>query len=103
MVVSRPSRWGNPFKVGGYAEAPNGRGSTLRRVRDQASAVRWFKAMLKQGLTPPFALANIRAELVGKNLACWCKIGTPCHADVLLQLANAHLENDAHKPSGENQ
>jgi hypothetical protein len=28
------------------------------------------------------------AELKGKNLACWCKLGTPCHADVLLKIAN---------------
>lgn len=89
VVVSRPGKWGNPFKVGGYAEVPNGRGSTLRLVRDQESAVRWFKAMLKQGLTPPFALANIREELRGKSLACWCKPGTDCHADVLLDIANA--------------
>jgi hypothetical protein len=27
-------------------------------------------------------------ELRGKNLACWCKPGAPCHADVLLELAN---------------
>jgi hypothetical protein len=26
--------------------------------------------------------------LRGKNLACWCKLGEPCHADVLLELAN---------------
>lgn len=32
-------------------------------------------------------------ELCGKNLACWCKPGTPCHADVLLDLANG--ESDA--------
>lgn len=28
-------------------------------------------------------------ELRGKNLACWCKPGKPCHADVLLEIANA--------------
>lgn len=39
------------------------------------------------GEAPP--LDRIRAELRGKNLACWCKPGTPCHADVLLELANA--------------
>jgi hypothetical protein len=33
------------------------------------------------------ALPNLR----GKNLACWCKPGDPCHADVLLELANAPL------------
>jgi hypothetical protein len=27
--------------------------------------------------------------LRGFNLCCWCKIGDPCHADVLLELANA--------------
>lgn len=27
-------------------------------------------------------------ELRGKNLACWCRSGEPCHADVLLELAN---------------
>ncbi len=31
---------------------------------------------------------EIRAELVGRDLACWCKPGDPCHADVLLELAN---------------
>lgn len=29
-----------------------------------------------------------RAALAGKNLGCWCPIGAPCHADVLLDLAN---------------
>ena len=28
------------------------------------------------------------APLRGKNLACWCRPGSPCHADVLLELAN---------------
>ena len=28
------------------------------------------------------------AELRGKNLMCWCAIGPPCHADVLLEIAN---------------
>jgi len=31
---------------------------------------------------------EIRAELAGKNLACWCPLDQPCHADVLLELAN---------------
>jgi hypothetical protein len=30
----------------------------------------------------------IRA-LRGKDLACWCREGEPCHADVWLRLANA--------------
>jgi hypothetical protein len=31
---------------------------------------------------------EIRQELRGKNLACWCPEGSPCHADVLLEIAN---------------
>ena len=27
-------------------------------------------------------------ELRGKNLSCWCKQDDPCHADILLDLAN---------------
>lgn len=27
-------------------------------------------------------------ELRGKNLACWCPLDQPCHADVLLEIAN---------------
>lgn len=33
--------------------------------------------------------ADIALELKGKNLSCWCKIGEPCHADFLLEIANA--------------
>ena len=32
--------------------------------------------------------AEIKRELRGKNLACWCPDGGPCHADVLLEIAN---------------
>lgn len=60
-----------------------------KATRAFLAAVEAFRRMLKDGKTPPFSLADMRVELHGKNLACWCKIGTPCHADVLLELANA--------------
>jgi len=31
---------------------------------------------------------EIRAELAGRDLACWCPVGSPCHGDVLLAVAN---------------
>ena len=34
-------------------------------------------------------LAEIRRELSGRDLACWCPVDQPCHADVLLELANS--------------
>lgn len=37
---------------------------------------------------PPPTIDAIRAELRGKNLACFCALDRPCHADVLLKLAN---------------
>lgn len=33
-------------------------------------------------------VARVKAELAGKNLACWCPLDAPCHADVLLEIAN---------------
>jgi hypothetical protein len=42
--------------------------------------------LIRGGGNPP--LDEIRAELAGFDLACWCRIGDPCHADVLLVLAN---------------
>lgn len=77
VKVCRPGKWGNPFRVGDWR--PDGEGF----IRDQAEAVMLF---CKHDDT-----ASIRAaagELRGKNLACWCKAGTPCHADVLIELAN---------------
>jgi len=37
----------------------------------------------------------IRAELAGKDLACWCPTWEPCHADVLLRIANSPIEQEA--------
>lgn len=84
VVVSRPSKWGNPWKVGdddGGGE-PMTRSEAVDRFRARASS--------DASLIPLLA----RTELAGKNLACWCPLvdpdgnRVPCHADVLLELAN---------------
>ncbi len=69
VKVTRRGKWGNPFRVekGGAAEAV----SSFRHYLHSSTSL----------------LASID-ELRGKNLACWCKPGEPCHADVLLDLAN---------------
>ena len=68
VKVCRPSIWGNPFKVG-----PDGTRSECVAKYSQHIAL----------------LTNaVVQQLRGKNLACWCKPGTPCHADVLLKIAN---------------
>lgn len=87
VVVARPSRWGNPFAVGariivGYAE--------VERVVDAEYAVRLFRRWLfaPHPTVDAAIIRNQIGELTGKNLACWCPLDEPCHADVLLDLAN---------------
>lgn len=43
---------------------------------------------------PPITLtvADVQRELAGRNLACWCRAEDPCHADVLLEIANTPTE-----------
>jgi hypothetical protein len=88
--VGRPGPWGNPFIVG--------------RHGDQADCVALHKALLagllRVGRDPDIAaldrcrrfVSENLHELRGHNLACWCRPGTPCHADVLIELANRLCE-----------
>lgn len=88
VSVARPTKWGNPFWIG--SNRCSGRGQTYaeERVTDAETSVRFFREMLS--ITPRNypTQAEIVAELRGRDLACWCKPGAPCHADVLLELAN---------------
>ncbi|WQO65024.1 DUF4326 domain-containing protein [Sinorhizobium medicae] len=84
--VGRPGPWGNPFVVGKHGDA--------------SYCVGLYKALLagllRVGADPDvealertrhFVAENVD-ELRGKNLACWCRPGAPCHADVLIAVAN---------------
>lgn len=51
-------------------------------------AVELFEQDIEWG-TAAFTADQARAELAGKDLACWCEPDAPCHADVLLHVANA--------------
>lgn len=37
---------------------------------------------------------SIRKFLAGKDLCCWCPLDQPCHADVLLEIANQGTERE---------
>jgi hypothetical protein len=103
VVVARPSKWGNPFKVGTVINRVAM--TYLRmshvaeiRVSDRAEAVIAYQSWL-DGLPllagghdlapPPPTSTEIREALRGRDLACWCPLDQPCHADVLLEVANA--------------
>ena len=75
----RGSKFGNPYRVG--ASDPILIGS----VMDVSACVRMFEWYAAQRLHDDPAWLD---ELRGKDLACWCKEGEPCHADVLLEIAN---------------
>ena len=87
--ITRPGPWGNPFTIEETADKYG-----LEPGAAQAKAVAlcgdWLRGKLDPKLSPgdPPSRAVIRQELAGHNLACWCKPGTACHADVLIDLAN---------------
>jgi hypothetical protein len=77
VCVSRPSKWGNLFKIDSYT--PNREecivAFEIKLKEERLENPEWFEE---------YYLKPIR----GKNLACWCALGDACHADVWLELAN---------------
>ena len=104
VYVGRPTKWGNPFICGpgenkvilesGIAWLPAILWTTAQVVEMYQEWVLGLK--VNDPLTgahlpvwhllpdPPKSLAELR----GKDLACFCPLDQPCHADVLLELAN---------------
>lgn len=87
--ITRPGPWGNPFTTAETAER-YGLPPDAAQARAVELCGQWLRGTLDPALSPgpPPSRAAIRAELAGHNLACWCRPGTPCHADVLIELAN---------------
>lgn len=67
-LVARPSKWGNRFRL-----EEHGRAEAIRLYRE---------------LQLPEQAGAARRELRGWNLACYCRPGEACHADLLLKVAN---------------
>lgn len=86
--VARPGMWGNPFKVGEDGDVVHCV-AEHRKLVNGLPVSAWPKdeRRANDALHAP-DVSLIREQLRGKNLACWCRIGTPCHADVLLEIAN---------------
>lgn len=79
IYVGRPTIWANHNRA---------------TVVGNFLAVDLFRRDIEQGtagwpdIGKPLSRTMIRTMLCGKNLACWCPLDQPCHADVLLELAN---------------
>jgi len=78
VVVARPSRWGNPYVIGAVHDG---------RALTREETVELFREALLAGRLD-FDVTAVRASLRGHDLACWCPLDVPCHADVLLEVAN---------------
>jgi hypothetical protein len=109
VYVGRPTRWGNPAQIVDVSRALTWAGERAWRVRSdvgawisedlatkaeaQAVAVEWYYDAI--------VVPTLRYEpgwlepLRGMNLACWCPVGAPCHADVLLFILS---EIEAERP-----
>lgn len=72
---------GRPTKYANYAD--------WKRI-GRAAAVEDFRRQLRNWKQDDLeGFERMLEELRGKDLCCWCPLGQPCHADVLLVLANA--------------
>jgi hypothetical protein len=87
--VTRPGPWGNPFTIEETA-AKYGLGPAAAQEKAVALCSQWLRGTLAKKLSPgdPPSKADIKRELAGHNLACWCRPGTPCHSEVLIEIAN---------------
>ena len=81
ISVARPHPMGNPHRVGFCP--------TCGVTHTREEAIEEFEEMFKDN---PFLVAMVEQAIAGKNLACWCRLDQPCHADFLLRLANADVD-----------
>jgi len=93
VKVDRTTSFGNPYRIGEPVDAKVAErwGFKLRfhdrQAIDTAHAVELFSRLFV--FTRDDAQSYVvRNMLRGKNLACWCALDAPCHADVLLEIAN---------------
>lgn|SRR5690606_5383944 len=73
VYVGRPTMWGNPF-------SPSS---------DVVECIEAYRKGIETGAWG-ITVEDVIRELRGKDLCCWCGLDQPCHADVLLELANKH-------------
>jgi hypothetical protein len=99
VIVARPSKWGNPFKVVRDDDDNwdvRHDGITFDYAASKEDALELAVEIFALEIAPTASIdgiqyplyVDIERELGGKDLACWCPLDQPCHADVLLVLAN---------------
>ncbi len=88
VSVARPGRWGNPFSVLPDVAPGSPVGQRYIAVPSVAHAVAAFRRWVLEDPAGQQLAQDAKLALRGKNLACWCPLDGPCHAEVLLDVAN---------------
>ena len=90
VYVGRPTKWGNPYEIGSVVEISSNFPEKAIKLTSNDAVLSMFLQYVgyHQMLGDDF-WKSIMRKLKGKNLACWCPLDQPCHADVLLEIANA--------------
>ncbi len=97
VYVGRPSRWGNPFTIARTFErdwiVTDADGDLPSKLFPTEAAARAHAVELHRLHTGPMGnyeidVEQLRRDLAGLDLVCWCPLDGPCHADVLLEIAN---------------
>lgn len=99
VYVGRPSKWGSPFFVNPARtlekhNPPEIIGDIFACKNAREAVQQYKRTCIGSKLRLHFQVENIIKELKGKNLCCWCPLEdkdgnkVPCHADILLRLAN---------------
>ena len=79
IYVGRPTMWGNRWQIGTWSNLLG------RQIASVAEAVDLYRRL---AWVEPHMVAWVQENLRGHDLACWCPLDQPCHADVLLEIAN---------------
>jgi hypothetical protein len=95
VKVDRTTRWGNPYKLTDFHPM-------MSEIEKRSRCIAAFRGLLLGEITHalhtlPFTAEDVRRELKGKNLACWCPPHRQCHADVLLAVCSGAMRERAQK------
>lgn len=82
VIVTRPGKWGNP-----YTEEHGRKFLDIEGINTATEGAVFAYEMALRYMTDG-QRSDLLEPLKGKNLACWCELDKPCHADVLLRWAN---------------
>ena len=89
IYVGSPTKWGNPFVIGVDGDREACVELFIHLVDNGLLCISAAKESVSAQNALMDVVTNDIEELHGHDLACWCPLDSPCHADVLLEIANS--------------